>query len=139
MKPYSSNIGDALLGMIFFSRRNFGSLRFVEKFQHFCENMQGLFSAVELELCHILQVYFWYHCYTCSQTYSELLSHCLFLHAYCYLLGSVFKILHQASCSGLLMYFPSVVPHRANTHPHTQKQPNKTFLKKLFFPQHSTV
>lgn len=52
MKPYSSNIGDALLGMIFFSRRNFGSLRFVGKFQHFCENMQGLFSAVELELCH---------------------------------------------------------------------------------------
>lgn len=120
MKPYSPNVGDTLLGMILFSRKNFGSLGFVETFQHFCENMQGLFSAVALELWHagfcryisgtiaILAVK---HIPSCCHTVS------LSLHSYCYPLGSVFKIFHQASCSGLLMCFPSVVPHRANTHP----------------------
>lgn len=39
MKPYSSSIGDIFLGMVF-SRKNIGSLGFVEIFQHIFENMQ---------------------------------------------------------------------------------------------------
>lgn len=81
MKPYSSSIGDILLGMVLFSRKNIGSLGSVEKFQYVCENMQGSFSTLELELFNagFHKVCFWYYCYACSQTYSKLFPHCLSL------------------------------------------------------------
>lgn len=49
MKPYSSNIGDVLLGMVLVSRKNIGSLGFVEKCQNIYKNMKlGLLLATAL-------------------------------------------------------------------------------------------
>lgn len=53
MKPCSSRKGGILLGMVLFSRGNVGSLGFVGKCQHTCENMQGVLSTVGWEVFHV--------------------------------------------------------------------------------------